>query len=246
MRSDRLGWQGTATMLGLLASVPACTSTAPAPASVAHADDASTSPLYRALGTEPFWNLTFSQASMTLTEAGSERPVETKLAAPVSVTEGVRRYRSDRMTVDVAPGICSDGMTDRLFPDTVTVRIAGRTLRGCGGDPLPPADLVDTDWRIEAVNARVVTADQASAVSFAGTRFTATIGCTVLTGEYRRDGRRFIPDHVVATGSGSCPDSESGRQAAALLSRPAALVGLAGERMSIANEAGAMTLQRRH
>ena len=39
----------------------------------------------------------------------------------------------------VTPGTCSDGMSDRGYPFTVTVRTAGKTLRGCGWTDRHPA-----------------------------------------------------------------------------------------------------------
>lgn len=86
---------------------------------------------YRALGTEPFWSLRIGRGEMRLEELGRRTSV---VRAPVA-RPGVngRRYATRRMTVEVTHARCSDGMSDRIYSDTVTVTIAGRTLRGCGG-----------------------------------------------------------------------------------------------------------------
>lgn len=86
---------------------------------------------YRAIGTEPFWSLTIGRDVMRLEEL--ERPpvaVRTPGARP---SFNGRRYVTRRMAVDVTRARCSDGMSDRVYPDTVTVTIGRRILRGCGG-----------------------------------------------------------------------------------------------------------------
>lgn len=86
---------------------------------------------YRAVGTEPFWVLTIGQGRIRLEEL--ERPPVTVRTPVKRSGPGWRRYRTRRMTVTIAPGPCSDGMSDRRYPDSVTVVTGGRTLRGCGG-----------------------------------------------------------------------------------------------------------------
>lgn len=92
---------------------------------------------YRALGTEPFWSVTIGVRRMVLTRLG-ERTVSVRTPAARPTFNG-RRYVTRRITVDVTRTPCNDGMSDRRFPDTVTVHFDRKTLRGCGGVPVGSA-----------------------------------------------------------------------------------------------------------
>lgn len=88
---------------------------------------------YTALGTEPFWNLAIERRMLRLERPG--KPAVTLPRPTLRIRNGVRRYAARGMTVEVARECCSDGMSDRLFPDRVTVRWRGQVLTGCGGRP---------------------------------------------------------------------------------------------------------------
>lgn len=100
---------------------------------------------YRALGTEPFWSLTIGRTVMRLEEPG--RPTRTYRTPPARrIPNGVRRA-SGPIVVTIVRRACSDGMSDRTFPETVTVRIGARVLNGCGGAPAsPPGRPVPAAW----------------------------------------------------------------------------------------------------
>ncbi|MEH3036363.1 MAG: hypothetical protein PGN23_07730 [Sphingomonas adhaesiva] len=92
-----------------------------------------TASAYTALGTEPFWNLAIDRRRLRLDRLG-QRPVV--LPRPrLRISADARRFTARGMTVDVVRARCSDGMSDRIFPDRVTVRWRGQVLRGCGGRP---------------------------------------------------------------------------------------------------------------
>lgn len=95
-------------------------------ATVSAADDEP----YRALGTEPFWSITVAGGRMTYDspEGGFSVPAP----APQELGDG-RIYETRRITLQVSHGECSDGMSDRRYPQTVRAVIDGRELRGCGG-----------------------------------------------------------------------------------------------------------------
>ncbi len=97
---------------------------------------AATPLLYHALGTEPFWSVTITQRAIRL-----ERPDTPPLVVrrpPARVTRKGRRYATRKITVEIVRARCSDGMSDRLYPDTVTVRLRHTTLHGCGGRAIAP------------------------------------------------------------------------------------------------------------
>ena len=95
---------------------------------------------YRASGTEPFWDLTIGR-DMTFTDRGTGLTVVQPTPQAVSGAAG-QTYRTQRLEVTITRRPCSDGMSDRTYPDTVQVYVDSRLYRGCGGvaanDPLAP------------------------------------------------------------------------------------------------------------
>ncbi len=89
---------------------------------------------YSALGTEPFWHLAITRRTMRLTRPDAP-PLVVRAPRPRPTRTG-RRYTAPAMTVEIVRARCSDGMSDRVFPNRVTVRVRGTVLRGCGGTPL--------------------------------------------------------------------------------------------------------------
>ena len=88
-------------------------------------------PPYHAVGTEPFWNLLIDEHNLTFVLAGSP-----PLAQPTPrVIHGVAGeiYHSQRINVNIVHGACSDGMSDRTYPDSVRVVVDGHQFKGCGG-----------------------------------------------------------------------------------------------------------------
>jgi uncharacterized membrane protein len=88
-------------------------------------------PPYHAVGTEPFWNLLIDEHNLTFTLAGSQ-PV---LQPTPQVIHGFAGeiYQTPRINVNIVHGQCSDGMSDRTFPDKVQVTVDGHRFNGCGG-----------------------------------------------------------------------------------------------------------------
>ena len=115
----RLGTALLAAALGACATVP------PSPALVA----------YRALGTEPFWSLTLDGREMVFTEANAPgQRIMQPQPKPIFGFAG-EIYQTPRIGVNVVHTRCSDGMSDRTYPDKVQVRVDDRSFEGCGGEP---------------------------------------------------------------------------------------------------------------
>lgn len=94
---------------------------------------------YRAIGTEPFWALEIGPREMVFTEANAPgvRIVQPTPKPIIGVAGEI--YRTPRIGVNVVHDHCSDGMSDRVYPDRIQLRIDGRSFEGCGGTPLPSA-----------------------------------------------------------------------------------------------------------
>ncbi|HXG99462.1 MAG TPA: hypothetical protein VNI79_03485 [Sphingomicrobium sp.] len=86
---------------------------------------------YRAIGNEPFWDLTIDQRGMVFTDRGTN--VQVAQPTPVAIN-GVAGeiYQTPRLGVNIVHRQCSDGMSDRVYPDSVSVTVDGRPYRGCG------------------------------------------------------------------------------------------------------------------
>ena len=88
-------------------------------------------PPYHALGTEPFWNLLIDEHDVTFTQPDAQ-PIRQPRPQPIIGIAG-EIYQTPRINVNIVHGRCSDGMSDRVYPDKVQVTVDGRRFNGCGG-----------------------------------------------------------------------------------------------------------------
>jgi heat shock protein HslJ len=87
---------------------------------------------YRALGTEPFWNLIIDNQELTFLPMEGPQ-VRQPRPQPIMGVAG-EIYRTPRIHVNIVRNQrCSDGMSDRVYPDRVQVDVDGRRFEGCGG-----------------------------------------------------------------------------------------------------------------
>lgn len=103
------------------AMVSGCVS-APAPSPIAG---------YRALGTEPFWSLTIDAQGLVFTQPEAQA-VRQPRPKPIIGFAG-EIYQTPRIHVNIVHAQCSDGMSDRTYPDKVQVDVDGKRFNGCGG-----------------------------------------------------------------------------------------------------------------
>jgi len=86
---------------------------------------------YRAIGTEPFWDLEIGR-DLIFTDRGNNVSVSQQAPQPINGVAG-ETYQTSRLEVNIVHRQCSDGMSDRSYPDSVDVRVDGRQrYRGCG------------------------------------------------------------------------------------------------------------------
>lgn len=100
-------------------------------------DPAAPAQSYRALGTEPFWNLAvepdgrWTLRRLDFADAGGRwrgsLPAEAPPALSGTSTAG------ERLVLAASPGACSDGMSDNLYAHHARVTFGTTTLTGCGG-----------------------------------------------------------------------------------------------------------------
>ncbi len=88
-------------------------------------------PAYHAQGTEPFWNLLIDQHDVTFTLPDTQ-PIRQPTPRVIIGFAG-EIYQTPRINVNIVHGSCSDGMSERNYPDKVQVTVDGRRFNGCGG-----------------------------------------------------------------------------------------------------------------
>jgi len=88
-------------------------------------------PPYHAVGTEPFWDVLIDEHDVTFTLAGSQPVRQPRPQAIIGIAGEI--YQTPRINVNIVHGQCSDGMSDRVFPDKVQVTVDGKRFNGCGG-----------------------------------------------------------------------------------------------------------------
>ncbi len=166
------------------------------------AQAAASDPGYRAAGNEPAWALRLTPGTLALQLDYGATRLETALPARQDIPGGYRyesRDGSRSLRVDVVRQACRDSMSGMSFPDTVTLQLDSRELRGCGGEP---ADLLlGAEWRVESiggqavgVNPAVGAAERGPSLLFAAEpekargRVSGSSGCNRYTGVYRLTG----------------------------------------------------------
>ncbi|MEO7786573.1 MAG: hypothetical protein ABIR77_01930 [Sphingomicrobium sp.] len=112
-------------LMALLAApaLAGCATTAPT--------TAATNQAYRALGTEPFWSLSIDARSMRFSTADGQAVNEPTPRVIHGFAGEI--YQGKHIRVNIVHGKCSDGMSDRIYPDSVQLGVDGMSFRGCGG-----------------------------------------------------------------------------------------------------------------
>lgn len=88
----------------------------------------------RILGTEPFWSVEVTAASLTL--SSPDQPAQSAINPGPEVQGTIAIYRTETdadlpLVVTLTATECSDGMSDRLYPLTARVEIGDQSLTGC-------------------------------------------------------------------------------------------------------------------
>jgi uncharacterized membrane protein/heat shock protein HslJ len=187
---------------------------------------------YVARGTEPFWALTIDGRTMRF-EAPDRQPVVVPAPKVIHGFAG-EIWQSRRIGVNTNHVRCSDGMSDRVYPDTVTVTVDGRVYKGCGGE----GSMIEGEWTIQSINGRLVAPRTSPDVSFRGNRISGDASCNKFNGSFRFE-RGRIAAGPLATTRRACVTRGGNVQEAAVLR-------LFGQRLSVSsNRNGKLVLTGR-
>lgn len=222
----------------LLALLAAGCATVPPPSPIS--DD-----VYRALGTEPFWSLVISERELVFTEANAPGvKVVQRRPRPIIGFAG-EIYQTKRIGVNIVHSRCSDGMSDRIYPDKIQLRVDDRSFEGCGGQLIPPATLLNSSWTVEAVNGRTTGGGERFHLVFEGDKLRGRFGCNSTNGTYSIAATTMTAGRLAATRM-ACPDMSFEIQAVRILAQPVELNFAARDRLIMINAAGSIALRRQH
>ena len=216
---------------------------------------------YRAIGTEPFWDLTISD-NLVFTDRGSNVSVVQPTPAVQSGVAG-EIYNSPRIRVNIVHSRCSDGMSERTYPDTVQVTVNRRLYRGCGAPasfflevddrgnpnmvsalPGPVTTLERTRWRVTRVNGRAVPKKSSYYLDFDGGRIGAKFGCNSIVGPYTQTGTTLDSGALITTRVARF-DMTIEPQAIAILDQVMTIAVIGRNRLVLSSSAGTIELVRR-
>ena len=105
----------------MAAPLGACLSAPPPPAAP-----------YRAVGQDSNWTLIIDDRYLTFIGGPGTQPILQPSVKPIIGIAG-EIYQTPRINVNIVHSRCSDGRSDRSYPDSVQLTVDGRQYRGCGG-----------------------------------------------------------------------------------------------------------------
>lgn len=176
---------------------------------------------YHARGSETPWTLTIEGGRITYQAPGHP---EISVAAPAPTTEdGQIRYRTPRLTIDILPIACDEGMGGERYPDSVAVSVDREFSTGCGGARLAPDDLNGTSWHFAEIAGEAVPLtgdlirDDIYAIDFGADNFVGYGGCNRFSAGYSRSGAMLTTRPPFGSTAGRCADAVSARERRLLL-----------------------------
>jgi len=209
---------------------------------------------YRAIGTEPFWDLTIGR-DLVFTDRGNNLIVS-EPAPLVQRSANGERYVGRRLSVTIDRRSCSDGMSERSYPDTVNVTVDGRAYRGCGANsaffnqvgedgmnrpPMGEHDLSNTNWRVVSINGQPVPMS-GYYFNFSPDRVSGKLGCNMINGDYSLSGSTLRAGPLMMTRM-ACPDGAFETQGTRIMGQPLTL-SESGDRLTLSNRVGTIELTR--
>ena len=88
----------------------------------------------RAMGTEPFWGAAISGRCVTYSELDDQRG--TRIWTRYRRGTWTGAYRGKPFVLRARPDrTCSDGMSDRIYPIAIDLRVGGQRRTGCAFNP---------------------------------------------------------------------------------------------------------------
>ncbi len=151
---------------------------------------------WHARGQEPGWRVMLEESRLVLDlDNGTTRIVTPRPER--QERDGVAylavRTQDHDIGVEIVTGICRDIMSGVPHPERVTLRVDGRVLQGCGGDPA--ALLHGAAWTVESIGGKPAAGEKQVTITFdAAGRVYGQGPCNAFTGGYSiGEGLVFTP-----------------------------------------------------
>lgn len=160
---------------------------------------------FKAQGNEPAWQLTVTETNLELSQGYEQKSqqfssVELLQAGKVVITAGNKKELNAALT----PSICHDSMTGMPYPWQVEVTVKGKTLQGCGGDPL---ELLLGEWQIEDINGEGIIDNSHLTITFDDQgQVYGSATCNRYGSSYELTGEGLSFGHSLATKM-ACPEA---------------------------------------
>lgn len=163
---------------------------------------------YRVVGSAPAWTVMIGRNTLSYVGDDGNVTISVPTPRPRNLANGYR-YETPRLTVDVVRAPCEDRVGGQRYKDSVTVRLDGRTLQGCGGyaiaGPTVSDLLPEGEYRVTDIGGlRVVAGTRPPRISFLNGRLSADVGCNRISVRYRIERDQLIPGPVISTRM-ACP-----------------------------------------
>ncbi len=160
---------------------------------------------YRAVGNEPGWNAEISGNRLMLKLDYDQKRLNLPLPPVQAMSNGQRyvvRAPGQDIVLNIVNRSCNDSMSGASFPDTVTLKVNGQTLNGCGG--APAKRIVGTEWVVEDVGgAGIIDSSRLTLKMDEEGRIGGESGCNVFNGSYQLQDEQLKIDHL-ATSMRAC------------------------------------------
>lgn len=162
---------------------------------------------WSAQGNEPGWRAVIAGDRFMLDMNYGEDRLDLRLPEP-EVVDGAYRYGFDQyaLAFRVRAGLCQDDMSGRLFPQTVELKTATGTLKGCGGNTLDL--LTGQQWSVDKIDGEPLEDVDRPAfeISQDGQIF-GTAGCNRFTGAFAVNGEGRVATGPLAATRMACDEA---------------------------------------
>ncbi len=143
---------------------------------------------YSVRGNEPGWTLVIEAGQMRYSGDYGATEISAALPEP-QVTDAMYRFAPEGidLALSLTSELCRDYMTGMPYPARALLETGGRSLRGCGGDPLDL--LVAHPWRADQVAGSAVLDGSEVTLRFGGGgRLSGSTGCNRFNAGYELGG----------------------------------------------------------
>ena len=152
----------------------------------------------KARGNEPGWSIDIAGDRLTLVSDYGATRVEAAAVKSVDSAVTVWRAADKDLTVTWENAVCADDATGMPHPARVTVEHAGKTLKGCGGDP--KSLLIGGEWIVEDINGGEIIDNSRASLKFDDDgRVAGMSSCNSYGAQYSLSGEGLTISRAAAT-----------------------------------------------